>query len=459
MFCTDTSPSTQSMAPAAELSEIMGESTWSPTQIFVVLLIACSIIFDGFDNQVLGLTLPALIQEWNLQKSAFSPILSLGLIGMTCGAAIAGPIGDKIGRRNALAGSVVLFGMVTALSCFVNSLITLGAARFIAALGLGGAMPNAIAMISEFTPRKVRALTISLVAVCIPLGGFIGGIIAAVVLPIAGWRVLFFIAGIVPAILGLVLMVLLPQSPAQLLKKGHITALRKLLVSMKIMIPTGTKITDQQQNEHSDGISALWSDGLRRNTVALCASFFVCLLSVYACFNWLPMLMAQQGHDLATASLALTMFNLGGVIAALVGGWTMDRFGSRLPLSLMSCLTILTAATLGLVPLQGIPLLLALAVLGAGIAGTQSVLTALAAHVYPTRMRASGVGISIGFGRIGGVVSAFVGAYALTLGGGPAFFGLMAIAGLATLIALNVVTRHSQRPGLLPIEIGPVCPN
>lgn len=431
-----------------DLSHAIDRSTWSPFQMRVFCLVGLAIILDGFDNQVLGFALPALLAEWQLQKSAVAPLLSISLIGMTCGAALAGTLGDRFGRKNILTFCVALFGLATAFSSLSGSLLTLGVARFIAALGLGGAMPNAIALIAEFTPGKSRALAVSFVAVCVPLGGFMGGFISAAILPDLGWRTLFLIGGAAPVAFAVLLIFLLPESPAYLLRQhGGQDRVAALLRRMGLQIGEGQQFVDQPtrltERTRRNGVGALFSPALRRDTIALGMAFLACLFAVYACFNWLPTLMTQQGHDLATSSMALTMFNLGGVIAALLGGWAADRFGTRLPLSVLATTIIGSAALLALLTLGKVPMLIALMVLGAGIAGTQSVLTALAAHVYPTKLRSTGVGISIGFGRLGGILSAFVGAYVLAIGGGPTFFWTIALAGLLAMVAINVVSRHS----------------
>ena len=441
---------TRTKSVLLDLSHVIDRSTWSPFQMRVFCLVGLAIILDGFDNQVLGFSLPALLTEWQLEKSAVAPLLSISLIGMTCGAALAGTLGDRFGRKNILTFCVALFGFATAVSSLSGSLLTLGAARFIAALGLGGAMPNAIALIAEYTPGKSRALAVSFVAVCVPLGGFIGGFISAAILPEMGWRTLFLIGGVAPVAFSIILIFLLPESPAYLLKQqGGQDRVAALMRRMGLQIREDERFVDNPTSA-TDGtrrgsVGALFSPVLRRDTIALGLAFLACLFAVYACFNWLPTLMTQQGHDLSTASMALTMFNLGGVIAALLGGWAADRFGTRLPLSILAASIIASAALLALLPIGKVAMLIVLMVLGAGIAGTQSVLTALAAHVYPTQFRSTGVGISIGFGRLGGIVSAFVGAYVLAFGGGPAFFWTIALAGLFALVAINVVLRHSAQ--------------
>jgi len=436
-----------STATTINLTQAIDASGWSSFQIRIFCLIGLAIIFDGFDNQVLGFALPALLIEWGLEKSAFAPVLSIGLVGMTCGAALAGSLGDRFGRKGILITCVALFGIMTALSSLSQSLMMLGTTRFIAALGLGGAMPNAIALIAEYTPKRSRALALSFVAVCIPLGGFVGGFIAAWVLPTMGWRTLFLIAGLAPVMFSVALVFFLPESPAYLLRTGSRSETVPLLLrKMGIAVSSDVRIVDQAEEAQSrNGFGELFSAGLRRDTIALCAAFFACLLAVYACFNWLPTLMTQKGYDLATSSFALTIFNLGGVVAALLGGWAADRFGTRMPLSALAMCVVLSALVLALMPLDKFGMFAALLFLGAGIAGTQSVLTALAAHVFPTAIRSTGVGTSVGFGRVGGIFSAFVGAYALTLGGSGAFFGVLALAGLGALTSINLVSKHTSK--------------
>ena len=195
---------------------MLDEGRWGGYQKLLVAGTALTIILDGLDNQLLGAAVPALMREWGQARRAFDPVLASGMVGMMVGGATGGFIGDRIGRRVALLGSVVAFGMLTVLIAFAGDVTTLGILRFLAGLGLGGAMPNAAALSSEYVPRRHRPFAVTLTVVCIPLGGTLAGLMGAQILPRYGWRVLFLVGGVVPLVLAAILWRVLPESPRYL---------------------------------------------------------------------------------------------------------------------------------------------------------------------------------------------------------------------------------------------------
>ena len=196
-----------------DVGSLLDDGHWSGYQKLLVGATALTIILDGLDNQLLGAAVPALMSEWGLPRPAFASVLAAGMIGMMIGGFIGGYIGDRIGRRLALLGSVVWFGLLTVLVAFADGVTTLIALRFVAGLGLGGAMPNAAALASEYVPLRRRPFAVTMTIVCIPLGGTLAGFTGALILPSYGWRALFLVGGILPLVLAAVLWKVLPESP------------------------------------------------------------------------------------------------------------------------------------------------------------------------------------------------------------------------------------------------------
>jgi AAHS family 4-hydroxybenzoate transporter-like MFS transporter len=164
-------------ATATDLGRLIDAAPWSAYQKYVVGLVAAALLFDGLDSQVLGLAIPALIQDWGVTRADLAPVVAVGLIGMCIGAAIGGSAADRFGRKRALIASVVVFGVATGVSAFVGGIGSLGAVRFVAGLGLGGALPPATALIAEFTPTRSRSIGIAVGMLTIPIGSMIGGLI------------------------------------------------------------------------------------------------------------------------------------------------------------------------------------------------------------------------------------------------------------------------------------------
>src|SRR5512138_717475 len=192
------------------------EGRWTGYQKLLIFGTALTIILDGIDNQLLPNAVPFIAPEWGLQNSAFRNALATGPFGMMIGGLLGGVLGDRYGRRTALLGSVVAFAVLTFSIAAVNSVVVLGLLRFIAGVGLGGAMPNAATLASEYVPRKQRPFAVTLTIVCIPLGGFVASTMAGIIGPAYGWRALFILGGLVPVVLAILLWKALPESPRYL---------------------------------------------------------------------------------------------------------------------------------------------------------------------------------------------------------------------------------------------------
>lgn len=406
------------------------DGRWTAYQKWLVCLTAITIVFDGMDNQLLGITIPALIADWHVARAAFAPVVSLGFAGMIVGSTVAGFAGDRIGRRTALLGSIAAFGLCTLAIALVDGVRGLAALRFLTGIGLGGAMPNATALAAEYVPRNRRALAVTITIVCVPLGGTLAGLFAIRAIPLIGWRGMFINGGVLPIVAAAVLSRLLPESPRFVAERAERAAASRGGASARATL------------------ADLFAPEFRRDTVALWVAFFSCLLCVYLAFSWLPSIIAGAGLGPSVASSGITVFNLGGVFGALCGGALIVRFGSRVTMLPMAAGAVAGALALSRMPLHPgmdvVKLLALLAFTGGLINAVQTMMFALAAHVYPTMMRSTGVGTGSSFGRIGAVLSGYAGPWALAYAGSASFFALMAAAVFVTLIALACVRRHIE---------------
>jgi len=420
---------------------------WSGYQKMLVAVTALTIVLDGFDNQVIGIALFPLMEEWGAPRAAFAPVLAAGMVGMMVGGAIGGWLGDRVGRRTALAASVGLFGALTALVPLVDTVGALGALRFLTGLGLGGAMPNSAALASEYVPARHRPFAVTLTIVCIPIGGTLAGLVGAQMLPTFGWRALFLVGGLVPLALAIALLKLLPESPRYLARHpSRWPELAALLRRLGHAVPAEATFGDAGETrlEHPSP-RVLLRPEFRHDTLALFASFFFCLLSAYVGVNWVPSMLAGAGFDVGVASNGLAAFNIGGVVGAIAGAAAIGRIGSRAAMLTMAAGAVGGAAAMAMLPLTGQSALAVLAMLawtGGLINAVQSTMYALAAHVYPTAIRATGVGTTVAVGRMGGVLSTYAGSWALDTGGPSRLFALLAVAMTMVCVALASVRRH-----------------
>jgi AAHS family 4-hydroxybenzoate transporter-like MFS transporter len=196
-----------------DIGRILDDGPWTGLQKLVVLLAAFAIIADGFDGQLIGYAIPSLMAEWGVSRGEFAPVVASGLVGMGIGTACAGLFADRFGRKFALIASIVVFGVATCAIGFSQNIWQVALIRFIAGLGVGGALPTATTVTAEFTPLRHRTLAITATIVCVPFGGMLAGFVAGHVIPLYGWRGLFWIGGAIPLILPLILIVKLPESP------------------------------------------------------------------------------------------------------------------------------------------------------------------------------------------------------------------------------------------------------
>ena len=437
---------------ATDIGEVLDTGRWTTLQKTVVVLAALSIVMDGFDGQLIGFAIPVLIKEWGITRGDVAPALAAGLVGMGIGSACAGLFADRFGRRWAVIGSVLVFGLATCAISLANGLWGIGILRFIAGLGIGGALPSSTTVTAEFTPARRRTLAITATIVCVPLGGMLAGVFAGLVLPTLGWRALFLLGGMLPVAYGLLLVVVLPESPRFLARRpGRWPELTRLLTRMAHPVPAGAVFTDagEQRLEQRQGIPALFEAGRARDTIALWCAFFLNLLAVYSAFSWLPTMLNAAGLDVAVAGSGLTAYNFGGVFGALLCAVAITRFGSRWPLLLCSVGGAATAFLLTGVDIRSSTGIL---IAGFGLQGffanaTQSTMYAVCAYVYPTTVRATGTASALAFGRLGAILSAFAGAAVITSGGAGGYLVMLGLAMAGVAASLAVVGRHIPAMG------------
>src|SRR3954468_24009275 len=437
-----------------DIGQILDDGPWTTMQKLVVTLAALSIVADGFDGQLIGFAIPLIIKEWGVTRGDFAPVVASGLVGMAIGSACTGLLADHFGRRMGVICSVLLFSLATCAIGFSQNLWMIAALRFIAGLGIGGALPTSTTITAEYTPARSRTMAITATILCVPLGGMLAGVFASFVLPAFGWRGLFWIGGLIPLALGVVLLLQLPESP-RFLAHHHARwpELVGLLGRMSRPVPAGTAFIDSREVEVGEdaGVRALFQQGRARDTIALWVACFACLLAVYSAFSWLPTMLANEGLSASVAGSGLTAYNLGGVLGALLCAAAITRFGSRWPVALFSAGGALSAFLLiGVNPTQSTNLLIfGLGVHGLFVTTVQCIIYSLCANVYPTNVRATGTAATLAIGRLGAILSAFAGAAVITAGGATTYFTMLGAAMVCVLIALWMI-KHQIQPAERP---------
>jgi AAHS family 4-hydroxybenzoate transporter-like MFS transporter len=449
-----------------DVGAAIDDGQWTGYQKLLIAGTALTIILDGVDNQLLPNAVPFIAPEWGLQNSAFRNALATGPFGMMIGGLLGGILGDRLGRRAALLGSVLSFAVLTLSIAFVSSVFMLGLLRFLAGIGLGGAMPNAASLASEYVPRRRRPFAVTLTIVCIPLGGFVASTMAGLIGPAYGWRALFIVGGLVPIVLAIVLAKVLPESPRYLASRRE--RWPELTATMRRMghdVPadvTYVEAASAGPSARKASIGDLFTPVYRWDTVGLFGSFFFCLMVNYVAIQLVPsMLRDSGGFTPAAAAGGLQWVNVGGVVGAILGALVIQRVGSRVTMLGMSAAAVacsLVMAGMTLDPTDTFALMAMFLVTGGLLNAVQTTMYALAAHVYPTDIRSTGVGTAVAFGRIGNVLAVYVGGYALDLGGPPGYFTSWAVLMALVFLSLAVVRRHVPRsagePAPAPVRAG-----
>ena len=431
------------MTARRDLAAELDARPMRPVQWEVMVLCTLVILLDGFDVQAIAFTAPAIAADWNLAAVRLGPVFAAGLVGMAGGALLIGPLGDRYGRRTALMGSVFTFGVFTALTAFARDVDQLIALRVLTGLGLGEALPNATALMTEYAPARRRALAVAVIFLGIPLGGMLGGVVAHALVPRWGWQSVFVVGGAAPLVLLPVLYARLPESVRlALLNPRQVAGVAPVLARLGL---PGVAADYAQPEVGPPGASVrqILAPGLAGDTLRLWAVFFVNLMAVYFLISWIPTLLVQAGHGLERATQTSVLLNLGGATGPLVLGAVTARYGTR---RILPAWFLAAAAAVAAVGQAGHSLgaLMALTFLaGFFTFGAQISMNALAAARYATAVRATGVGWALGIGRLGSILGPVVGGvlvgWALGL---EVYFGLFGVLLVAAALVCAGIRGH-----------------
>jgi MFS transporter, AAHS family, 4-hydroxybenzoate transporter len=396
-----------------QVSRLLDERGLSAFQIKLIAWSFFIVLIDGYDIAAIAFAAPSLAKEWALKPGALGPVFSASLIGILFGSAIFGWVGDRYGRKTALVGSNLLFGVFTLAAAYSSNLDQMFWLRLLAGLGIGGVIPNVVAINAESAPRKLRA-TLAIIAVgCVPLGGAIPGFVTAALVPQYGWQILFQIGGIVPIIIALVAMIGLPESIKYMAL--HESQRRKMESAIKAIrpdyqVPANAKFVIEDEKQYPGfNPGYLFRDGLALNTPLLWLLFALNLMGYFFLISWTPTLMTAVELPPATAALAGAMLQVGGTVGALVLCWWLQRH-RFLAIAIMFAIAVPVVGSIGFAGLTSkAALLTATFFAGFFVLGIQSGINVVGALIYPTSLRANGSGWELGIGRIGSIVGPIVG--------------------------------------------------
>lgn len=362
------------------------------------------IIFDGYDLVIYGVALPLLMQQWSLTAVQAGLLASAALFGMMFGAMIFGTLSDRLGRKKTIMICVTLFSGFTFLGAFATNPVEFAILRFIAGLGIGGVMPNVVALMTEYAPKKIRSTLVAIMFSGYAIGGMTSALLGAWLVKDMGWQIMFLIAGI-PLLMLPIIWKFLPESLAFLIKSGKEEQAKQIINKL---LPTrdihqNTQLVFNENIHHEAPLKALFQDGRAFSTFMFWIAFFMCLLMVYALGSWLPKLMLQAGYSLGASMLFLFALNIGGMVGAIGGGALADRFHLK---PVITSMFVIGAAALILLGFNSPQIILysLIALAGAATIGSQILLYTFVAQFYPTTVRSTGMGWASGIGRIGAII-------------------------------------------------------
>lgn len=392
-----------------DINQLIDDARFNVFHWRVLFWCALIIIFDGYDLVIYGVVLPVLMKEWGLTPLQAGALGSYALFGMMFGALIFGSLSDRLGRKPVIALCVVLFSGFTVLNGFARDPLEFGICRFIAGLGIGGVMPNVVALMSEYAPKKIRSTLVAIMFSGYSVGGMLSAGLGIVLLPAFGWQSVFYVA-IVPLLLLPLILRFLPESVGFMVRKGREDEARNVLQRIEpTYVPqSGDSFVAGALKAAGAPVVQLFRDGRALSTLMLWVAFFCCLLMVYALNSWLPKLMVSAGYGLGSSLTFLLVLNFGAIFGAVGGGWIGDRFKLQKVLVAFFIIAAISISLLGFnsptVVLYGL-----IAIAGATTIGTQILAYACVAQFYPMAIRSTGLGWASGVGRTGAIVGPLLG--------------------------------------------------
>lgn len=390
----------------------------SVLQIRIFAICSLVVFFDGFDTQAIGYVAPLLAKATNAPLSSFGAVFSIGLAGAVLGAFIFGPLGDRFGRRWLLIGASAIFAAFSLFTIFVTSLPELLIVRFLTGVGLGGAVPTSLALVSEYSPQKIRGLAITAMFSAFPLGGFVGGLVASALISQYGWQSVFLVGGIVPAISCVALVLWVPESIHYLAMRGKKDQVSRLVAQLapgEAAAPVGATAMESM----SFSVKDMLTKKRLRMTLLLWVPFFLGFMVILTVVLWGPSLLREAGVPLSTAALVFAIHYFGGFIGTAFCGYLVDRFGPLRVLVPGFLIGAVCVGAFGFLTSSIVLLSIDAFLCGVLLVGSSNGLLPVAASLYPTHLRSTGIGWAMGAGRCGQLV-------------GPVLVGLMLSASLPT---------------------------
>ncbi|MBF8270427.1 MAG: MFS transporter [Gammaproteobacteria bacterium] len=401
------------------------ESPLSALQMLVLAICFVLNLLDGMDVMAISYSAPVITAEWSITREALGIVFSAALVGMTIGAVFISPLTDRIGRRKMIMISLAMIGVGMIATSFANSVISMGILRLLTGLGIGSILASSTSMVSEYSPNRLRNFNITIYHSGYPIGAILTGLIATLVLTDYGWRPLFIMAGVISFGMLPVVYFLLPESLDFLVtsrRPGALEQANAILRRMR-MAAFGELPPVEEKLITSTGVRAVL-EGVRRllegrrkiPTMMLWAAFMMSFATLYFLFSWVVILARDSGLAIEDALYAGIAQNLGAFVGTLILGYLSNRFGLRRIIFIFFMLAAVVIVPYGFVKTSVAIILILIFLLMFFVQGAFAGLYIVAARLYPTEIRTTGIGWAIGFGRIGAIFGPSIAGFLLGAG-------------------------------------------
>ena len=442
---------------AVEIEGLINRQRLGPVNFWYVAVLLAALTVDGFDLQVMGFTAPSLVRDWHVSRAALAPVFSASLVGILFGAFVFGALGDRFGRKRAVIAASLLYGLVSVACLWSTSLWQLGLLRFVTGLGIGGVIPNVLALSTELAPKRHRAFLTSLVLVGLNLGSALPGVARTWFPAEHEWRALFLVGGLAPIAVAALVALTLPESILFLVHRGVrrpelVRRARRLDPTLDIDAQTRFVLAEPTAPGASS-LKAIFAGRFAVITPLLWLVFAATLFTIFIRSSWMPLLLDDAGVSRGRVASVTALVEAGGSISGVLAGFVIMRFGLAWVIGLL-LLAGAGMAALARVDVSGYGLEFAALACGLGSTGGQAAMNTAASLIYPVNCRPTGVGAALGVGRFGAILGPLIGGAIVALGATPRDMFLvplvpLALAAVALLLLRRLAdVRNSPAPAM-----------
>jgi MFS transporter, AAHS family, 4-hydroxybenzoate transporter len=400
------------MRTEIDVSELIDTRPVGGFQIFITALCAATLFMEGFDSQGISYAAPAIIREWGIPAPAFAGAFAAGLTGTLTGVLCLSTLADYVGRRVVVLVCTIMVGVFTLLTPTVHDIGSLTLLRVLTGFALGGTLPTTAAITAEYSPRRLRALFVTIMVCGIGTGAAAGGPIAAQLIPRFGWQALFHVGGVFPLVLAVVLYFWFPESPRFLaLKSGRDAQIGRLVRRMypQENLPADARFVNREERSGGFTVRQLFGGGRTTMTLLIWSMFVLNMLTMYLLRSWLPTVFSSAGFSVQRAALTSSVLDGAGILGTLAFGWLIDRYNAC---RVLACMYLAGGVFTGFIGYSIVSpglVVAAVALAGVGLLAAQNAVNAVVLNLYPTSLRSTSIGWAIGIGRIGSIVGPLLG--------------------------------------------------